>query len=204
MVSLIIELTFDLFPSLQLPKMVSHSAKVALAVSAGFAAAAAAAGAAYLARAALFRRRLRRAREEWALAGRDVVVLHQFPRPGRSSSAAVALSLSPFPAKLETWLRVVGAKYVNDYTHPTSPETGKSPWVTFNGEEISDSQVIIETLSKKIGMMRELRSIFFTHLTVTLTVIVVWSAITVVATDATSTSTLEVQRSFKTQLFLLF
>jgi hypothetical protein len=36
---------------------------------------------------------------------KDVVILHQFPRGAR------APSVSPFPIKLETWLRITGIKY---------------------------------------------------------------------------------------------
>jgi hypothetical protein len=36
---------------------------------------------------------------------KDVVILHQFPRGPRAPSA------SPFPIKLETWLRMAGIKY---------------------------------------------------------------------------------------------
>ncbi len=80
----------------------------------------------------------------------------QFPRPGSGPKTVVGLSLTPFAAKLETWLRAAGAKYVNDFEYPMSPETGKCPWITLNGEDISDSQVIVETLMKRPGIGREL------------------------------------------------
>lgn len=47
------------------------------------------------------------------------------------------------------FLKVAGIKYETDFDFPCSPKTFKSPWITLNGEDIADSQVIIETLSKK-------------------------------------------------------
>ena len=42
-------------------------------------------------------------------------------------------------------------KYVTDHEFPLSPFTGKSPWVTLNGEELHDSQLIVEALTRKFG-----------------------------------------------------
>ena len=42
-------------------------------------------------------------------------------------------------------------KYVADHEFPLSPYTGKSPWVTLNGEELHDSQLIVEALTRKFG-----------------------------------------------------
>ena len=42
-------------------------------------------------------------------------------------------------------------KYVTDHEFPRSPFTGKSPWVTLNGEELHDSQLIVEALTRKFG-----------------------------------------------------
>ena len=49
------------------------------------------------------------------------------------------------------FLRVAGIKYENDFDYPQHPVTSKSPWITINGEDIADSQRIIETLSRKFG-----------------------------------------------------
>ena len=81
-------------------------------------------------------------REEWDSVGKDVVLLHQFA-PVHS-----APSLSPFPIKLETYLRMADIKYVNDFKSPRSPK-GKTPWITINGQDVSDSQLAIEYLAKK-------------------------------------------------------
>ena len=70
----------------------------------------------------------------------------QFPR------GASTLSLSPFPIKVETFLRVNGIKYINDFEYPYSPDKHKSPWITVNGEDISDSQLAIEFIAKKFGI----------------------------------------------------
>lgn len=81
-------------------------------------------------------------RKKWNGVGEDVVVLHQVRR------AKFAPSISPFPIKLETYLRMAGIPYENDFEAPMSPK-GKTPWITLNGEDISDSQLCIEMLSRK-------------------------------------------------------
>jgi hypothetical protein len=55
-------------------------------------------------------------RRQWNAAGHDVVVLHQLPR------ARTSPSLSPFPLKFETFLRMAKIEYVNDFTTPMSPK----------------------------------------------------------------------------------
>ncbi len=85
--------------------------------------------------------RLEKLRRKWNSVGRDVVVLHQFPR-GRTCPNG-----SPYPIKLETYLRMAGIKYENDFEEFMSPK-GKSPWITINGEDIADSQLAIEHLTK--------------------------------------------------------
>ena len=73
--------------------------------------------------------------------GKDVVVLHQFPR------ARFCPSPSPYPLKLETFLRLHKIKYVNDFDEPMS-DKNKSPWITINGVNIADSQLIIDYLTQ--------------------------------------------------------
>ena len=48
-------------------------------------------------------------KREWAAAGQDVVVLHMFSR------ARVCPNPSPFPLKLETWMRIHGVNYVPEF-----------------------------------------------------------------------------------------
>ena len=83
-------------------------------------------------------------REKWDKVGENVVVLHQFPRPGTIPN------LSPFPIKLETFLRAMKIKYVNDFEEPLS-EKQKCPWITMNGQDVSDSQLCVEFLMDKLG-----------------------------------------------------
>ena len=83
-------------------------------------------------------------RQDWNNAGKDVVVLHMFPR-GRQSP-----NPSHYPLKLETFLRMTDIKYVPEFKKTQSAK-GKSPWMTFNGEDIADSQFCIEHLSKTLG-----------------------------------------------------
>jgi len=83
-------------------------------------------------------------REKWDKAGENVVVLHQFPRPGTIPN------LSPFPIKLETFLRAMKIEYVNDFEEPLS-EKQKCPWITMNGQDVSDSQLCVEFLMDKLG-----------------------------------------------------
>ena len=83
-------------------------------------------------------------KKTWAEAGENVVVLHQFPRPGKIPN------LSPFPIKVETFLRAMKIEYVNDFAEPMS-EKQKCPWITINGQDVSDSQLLVEFLTNKLG-----------------------------------------------------
>jgi len=85
--------------------------------------------------------RRRQRRQRWADARRDVVILHQFERGTNMPN------LSPFALKLETWLRMTGVRYIIDNEETQSPATGKSPWITLNGEEFSDSELVIDHLT---------------------------------------------------------
>lgn len=81
-------------------------------------------------------------RKKWNSAPKDVVILHQLPR-GKFTP-----SISPFPLKLETYLRMAGIRYENDFTEPKSLEN-KTPWITLNGEDVADSQICLELLADK-------------------------------------------------------
>ena len=71
----------------------------------------------------------------------DLVVLHALPK------AYKCPCMSPYPLKLETFLRILGIKYVVDYNKPRGSK-GRSPWINFNGQELTDSQLILEYLSR--------------------------------------------------------
>lgn len=88
---------------------------------------------------------LSNARKKWEEAGENVVVLHMFPRPKNVTS------LSPFPVKLETFLRMSNIKYVPDFDFPMSSK-GKSPWITINGVDVADSQLALEYLGRHFNI----------------------------------------------------
>ncbi|OWF55039.1 Failed axon connections-like [Mizuhopecten yessoensis] len=75
---------------------------------------------------------------------RDVVVLYQVGRGPR------APSISPFPLKLETFLRMAKIPYMNDHSSKFSKKQ-KTPWMEYNGVAIADSQFCIEHLKKETG-----------------------------------------------------
>jgi len=60
-------------------------------------------------------------------------------------------SVSPFVLKLETYLRIAGLKYTIDTKKPFGAK-GKSPWITFNGQDVDDSAIIIDFLTKKLNL----------------------------------------------------
>ena len=82
-------------------------------------------------------------RQEWNNAGENVVVLHMFDRHKNCPN------MSPFPLKLETYLKMADIKYVCDFTTPMSAK-GKSPWITVNGKDVADSQLAIEYLAETL------------------------------------------------------
>merc|ERR1711997_926169 len=74
----------------------------------------------------------------------DLVYLFQFTRSPQIPS------ISPFCLKLESWLMLHGIKYQNvDHKCKFRSKKGLLPFIELNGEEIADSNMIIETLSKK-------------------------------------------------------
>ncbi|KAB7500445.1 Failed axon connections-like protein [Armadillidium nasatum] len=84
----------------------------------------------------------RNCRKEWNSAGKNIVVLHSFPK------ATTLPNLSPFVLKLETYLRMADIQYKFDDRYPYGPK-GKAPWITLNGKDYADSQLIIEFLGKE-------------------------------------------------------
>merc|ERR1711872_717382 len=74
----------------------------------------------------------------------DMVYLFQFTRSPQIPS------ISPFCLKLESWLKLHGIKYQNvDHKSKFRSKKGMLPFIELNGEEIADSNIVIETLSKK-------------------------------------------------------
>lgn len=73
---------------------------------------------------------------------KDVVYLYQFSRFPTLPSA------SPFCLKVETWLRMAGIKYENvDHKLKYKSKKGQLPFVELNGQEVADSDIIIQELS---------------------------------------------------------
>ncbi|XP_005090892.3 failed axon connections homolog [Aplysia californica] len=73
------------------------------------------------------------------------VILHQFQR------GPFAPSFSPFPIKLETYLRLAKIPYVTE-TNENMSKKGKMPWMEYNGEEVADSHICITYLNQKLGI----------------------------------------------------
>merc|ERR1712128_337917 len=76
----------------------------------------------------------------------DMVYLFQFQRSPQIPS------ISPFCLKLESWLKLHGIKYQNvDHKCKFRSRKGMLPFIELNGEEVADSNMIIETLAKKFA-----------------------------------------------------
>ena len=76
------------------------------------------------------------------VAGNSVIVLHQFPRTSTCASP------SPYPIKVETFLRMNKIDYISDFKNFIGPK-GKCPWITdTDGQAIADSEFIIEHLTE--------------------------------------------------------
>lgn len=83
-----------------------------------------------------------RKRKQYA---KDTVILHQFAR-GKNMP-----SLSPFPIKVETFLRIAKIPYETDFDDPMGPK-GKCPWISYNDLDIADSQICINFLKKQFNI----------------------------------------------------
>ncbi|XP_071539788.1 failed axon connections homolog [Panulirus ornatus] len=75
----------------------------------------------------------------------DVVLLHQFQR------GKYCPNLSPYALKVEAFLRLADIKYEVDTKKPFGPK-GKCPWITINGEDVADSQFILEHLTERFNV----------------------------------------------------
>ena len=76
----------------------------------------------------------------------DQITLHQPPL--RSWGMP---NLSPFCAKLETYLRMSGVPYQLAGMKPGQMPKGKIPYVQIDGRFMGDSQLIIEELERRLG-----------------------------------------------------
>ncbi|KAJ8354056.1 hypothetical protein SKAU_G00216230 [Synaphobranchus kaupii] len=85
-------------------------------------------------------------RKEQEMDSKDAIILHQFSRP-RSGVP----SLSPFCLKMETYLRMAGLPYQNHFDGRLSPQ-GKMPWIEYNSEQVSGTEVIIDFLEEQLGV----------------------------------------------------
>ncbi|WAR21757.1 FAXC-like protein [Mya arenaria] len=81
-------------------------------------------------------------------APRGVVILYQIGRGPR------APSVSPFPMKLETFLRMHNIPYMNDHSGQFSKK-GKTPWIELDGRAIADSQLAIEYMKTAFRLPAE-------------------------------------------------
>ena len=78
---------------------------------------------------------------------KDVVYLMQFPCVPNTRT------ISPFSLKVETWLRLHKIKYENVYTMQSGSK-GQIPYIELNGEEIPDSNVILDKLEEYFEVER--------------------------------------------------
>jgi len=77
---------------------------------------------------------------------KDKVIIHGTRR------ATTIPAPSPFVLKLETYMRMtkIDYEYDGDRRNTFGPK-GKTPWISLNGEHVSDSQLCIEFLEKKFN-----------------------------------------------------
>lgn len=97
----------------------------------------------------LRRRRNRRVALHKSDFQRDVVYLYQFP------SCRTIVTVSPYALKLETWLRWQNIPYKSIRGTKRWSKHGQIPFVELNGEQIADSNIIIQTLQKKFDRQDE-------------------------------------------------
>lgn len=89
---------------------------------------------------------------------RDVVYLYQFP------SCRTIVTVSPFALKVETWLRWQNIPYESIRGVKRWSKHQQIPFIELNGEQIADSNIIIQTLQKKFdrkdeGLSKEEQSV---------------------------------------------
>ncbi|KAK3871266.1 hypothetical protein Pcinc_023581 [Petrolisthes cinctipes] len=101
-----------------------------------------------LARKIIASKKKQKLRREWDSVGQDVVLLHQFVRGKHCPN------LSPFALKVETFLRLANIKYEVDSKSPYGPK-GKCPWITINGEDVADSEFVLDNLTQRFNINLE-------------------------------------------------
>lgn len=80
-------------------------------------------------------------RAKWDAKSYDKLIVHGIPR------AKVVPNFSPFILKIETYLKAAKIEYEFDSTNTFGPKT-KTPWISYKGVHMGDSQLIIEYLNK--------------------------------------------------------
>ncbi|XP_076059272.1 failed axon connections homolog isoform X2 [Oratosquilla oratoria] len=89
--------------------------------------------------------KMKNKRKQWDAVGKDVVLLHQFWR------GKYCPNLSPFALKVESFIRLANIEYKVDFDTPFGPKK-KCPWMTLNGEDIADSEFMLERLKNQFGV----------------------------------------------------
>ncbi|CAL8096749.1 unnamed protein product [Orchesella dallaii] len=90
--------------------------------------------------------RKRKTLERWTERSKQgKVILH-----GMYGNSEVLPTPSPFVLKLETYLRLVNIPYELDKVDIWGPK-GKTPWISYDGKHLADSQFIVEFLSNEFG-----------------------------------------------------
>ena len=74
---------------------------------------------------------------------KDIIYMVQFP------VSPFIRSISPFALKLETYLRLKKVPYEPVYTQRFKSKKGQIPYIEINGEQIPDSNQIIQELEKR-------------------------------------------------------
>lgn len=88
--------------------------------------------------------KMKKLRAKWDEVGPNVVVLHTIARGN------TVPSITPFSIKLETFFRMMGIEYELEYEVPMGPKH-KVPWITINGKDYSDSELIVDKLQVLFG-----------------------------------------------------
>jgi glutathione S-transferase len=72
----------------------------------------------------------------------EILKIHNFP-------CVIGMQPSPFGLKLETWLRMAQIPYDVSWSFTKLGPKGKVPFVTLDGEEMGDSELVIQELASR-------------------------------------------------------